>query len=271
MNGEIVWLGRYPVKSMLGEDLAEAVLDDSGIVGDRRCALVDRETGLVASAKYPRKWHPLLTMAARCGPDGVVVTLPDGTAVAEDDPSFDEVLSRALGRPVHLAHSRKPDAQLERLATELDESPGELTRGTLAEATPGDTFVDYGPLHVLTTATLDALSREHPHRTVAAARFRPNVIVRMTDEEPFVENGWPDRVLSVGSEAILRVVKQTARCVVPTLAQGRELADDPDVLRTAARLNRVDVPDRGMRTCVGAYASVERAGPLRVGDLVTLT
>jgi hypothetical protein len=43
------------------------------------------------------------------------------------------------------------------------------------------------------------------------------------------------------------------------------------VLRTAARVNRVPVLDLGVLTCVGAYGAVGCGGPLRVGDLVTLT
>ena len=55
--GEIIWLGRYPVKSMLGEDLNGVALDEAGVTGDRRFALIDEETGLIASAKHPRKWR----------------------------------------------------------------------------------------------------------------------------------------------------------------------------------------------------------------------
>jgi uncharacterized protein len=49
-----IW--RYPVKSLLGERLDEAVIGSSGIPGDRAYALIDLEDGKVASAKNPRKW-----------------------------------------------------------------------------------------------------------------------------------------------------------------------------------------------------------------------
>ncbi len=71
--GEVVWLGRYPVKSLRGEELEEAQLDASGVAGDRRYALIDTETGLVASAKNPRRWRTLLSLAARHRPDGQIV------------------------------------------------------------------------------------------------------------------------------------------------------------------------------------------------------
>jgi len=269
--GEIVWLGRYPVKSMLGEDLGEADLDESGVGGDRRYALIDEQTGLVASAKNPRKWRTLLTMSARHGPGGrVAITLADGTVIREDDPMAGTLLSRAVGRPVRLTRSRPDGAAFERLTPATEPSPGVMTKGTLAAGTPGDTFVDFAAVHVLTTATLDALAREHPRHAVDARRFRPNIVIRMDDDVPFAENTWPGRVLSLGDQAGVRVVAPTPRCAVPTLAQGGDLADDPDVLRTAARVNRVPVLDLGALTCVGAYAAVLRGGHLRVGDRVTV-
>jgi hypothetical protein len=118
---------------------------------------------------------------------------------------------------------------------------------------------------VVTTATIDALGAAHPAGAVDANRFRPNVVIRMIDGRAFEENGWPGRTLVTG-DATLRVMTPTPRCVVPTLDHGN--GADPEVLRTAARSNRVQVLDIGVLTCVGAYASVDRPGTLRIGDLV---
>jgi hypothetical protein len=262
-------LGRYPVKSMLGEDLTDGVLDESGLAGDRRRALIDEGTGLVASAKNPRTWRVLLTMAARhVTEDRVAITLADGTVVRDDDPTADAVLSTAVGRPVRLARTRPAGATIERLTPPTEPSPGVLTRGALAAGTPGDTFVDFAAVHVVTTATLAALAREHPRHRMDARRFRPNIVLRMDDDVPFVENSWPGRRLMIGTGVEVRLIAPTPRCVVPTLAQGTDLGDDPDVLRTAARVNRAPVLDLGLRTCVGAYGAVARGGPLRLGDAV---
>lgn len=266
--GEIVWLGRYPVKSMLGEDLVAADLDGSGIAGDRRYALIDRETGLIASAKNPRKWRSLLTMAATAADGRVAITLPDGEVVEAGDPGADEVLSRAVGRPVRLSSSRPDGAQIERIGSEVDAAPGVLSQGRLAAGASVDTFVDYGDVHVITTATLDALAGPHPLGTMPARRFRPNIIIRMLGGRPFAENSWPARIMTIGSAARLRMVVPTPRCVVPTLAQGTDLPADPQVLRTAARMNRTAVLDLGVMTCVGVYGSVVDPGRLRVGDTV---
>ena len=270
--GEIVWLGRYPVKSMRGQDLAQADLGPAGVAGDRRYALIDVETGLVASAKNPRKWRGLLALSAEYRPDGrVTITCSGGDVVHVDDPDADATLSRAVGRPVHLAGSRPADATLERLTPATEPSPGTLTRGTLAAGTPGDTFVDFAAVHLLTTATLDALAAGHPRHHTDARRFRPNIVIRMHEPVPFVENTWPGRTLTLGDHAAVRVVTPTPRCAVPTLAQGDDLPDDPEVLRSAARANRVQVLDLGVLTCVGAYGSIRHDGVVRVGDLVQVT
>ncbi|GLW29810.1 MOSC domain-containing protein [Actinoplanes regularis] len=269
--GEVVWLGRYPVKSMRGEELEEAHLDASGVAGDRRYALIDEETGLVASAKNPRRWRTLLSMAARHRPDGrTVVTCPDGTTIDADTPTVDAALSRVVGRTVRLTGTRPDGAGMERLTPPAEPGSGTMTRSSLAAGTPGDTFVDFAAIHVITTATLEALARQHPSGTMDLRRFRPNLVVRMDDATPFVENTWQGRTMIVAGQAEIQIITPTPRCAVPTLAQGDDLPDDPAVLRTAARLNRVPLFDGPPLTCVGAYAAVHREGTLRLGDRIKI-
>jgi hypothetical protein len=53
--GAVVSLWRYPVKSMMGEELNSAEVSERGLLGARAYALVDGSDGKVASAKNPRK------------------------------------------------------------------------------------------------------------------------------------------------------------------------------------------------------------------------
>lgn len=53
--GSVVSLWRYPVKSMMGEELNAAEVTERGLLGDRAYALIDPPTGKVGSAKNPRK------------------------------------------------------------------------------------------------------------------------------------------------------------------------------------------------------------------------
>src|ERR671938_535789 len=63
-EGSVVALWRYPVKSMMGEELNASAVTDRGLLGDRAYALVDRSDGKVASAKNPRKWPQLFDFRA---------------------------------------------------------------------------------------------------------------------------------------------------------------------------------------------------------------
>ena len=58
-TGTVVSLWRYPVKSMMGEELNSSYVTERGLVGDRTYAVVDKQTGKAASAKNPRKWGKL--------------------------------------------------------------------------------------------------------------------------------------------------------------------------------------------------------------------
>jgi hypothetical protein len=58
-KGTTVSIWRYPVKSTLGEELNSSDVTKRGLVGDRAYALIDKETGKVASARNPRKWEKL--------------------------------------------------------------------------------------------------------------------------------------------------------------------------------------------------------------------
>jgi len=63
----VVSLWRYPVKSMMGEELNAAGLTERGLLRDRAYALVDPSNGKVVSAKNPRKWGRLLDSRAALG------------------------------------------------------------------------------------------------------------------------------------------------------------------------------------------------------------
>jgi len=62
--GTVVSLWRYPVKSMMGEELNACEVTERGLCGDRAYGLVDQETGKLASAKHPRKWGRLFDFRA---------------------------------------------------------------------------------------------------------------------------------------------------------------------------------------------------------------
>jgi len=255
-----VW--RYPVKSMLGEQLAEAEVTAQGLAGDRRYALVDRLTGGVASAKQPRLWRSLLGLTAEHVDGSVRVRLPGGAAVSLDDPVAGQRLSAHLGRQVHVSSDPQGTREVDR--AEPDEV---LAHGVeaavpspsfvLGQEVPGPSFLDLAPLHLISTATLD-------HLGVPAARYRPNLVVRTpAGTPPYTEDAWIGSTLAIG-DVVLRVVLPTPRCAVPVLAHGA-LPADPRALRQLVAEHAIDVPGQGVLPVAGVYATVQRAGRIAVG------
>ena len=261
----VVALWRYPVKSMMGEELAAADVTEHGLLGDRQYAVVDSGTGKVASAKNPRKWAPLFgcraTFLERPSPGApaprVRITLPDGTAVTSDQSDVAAHLSIALGREVRLAATPPPIPILEEYWPTVE---GLAHADTVTdEAMPVGTFFDCALVHLITTATLDRLTSLYPAGRFEAPRFRPNILVALSQHEPgFVENEWVGRTLCIGEHVQLSITGPCARCVMTTLPQG-DLPQDSGVLRTAVKENQGGV---------GVYASVARRGTIRRRDTI---
>jgi uncharacterized protein YcbX len=260
-------LRRYPVKSMLGETVDRLFVDEHGAEGDRRLALVDTETGYVASAKQARLWRGLLKCTANADTGRVSIGLPDGTHVEADDPGVDDLLSQLVGRKVRLISKRPQGATVERpdpeklLELGLDaEVGGRILQ--IAQATPGDSFTDDAPLHAITTATLQRIG-------VEALRYRPNLVIATPPDYPaYAENHWLGREFAIG-EVRLRGLPATTRCVVPTLEHG-PLPRAPQALRTPAIENRWQAGGSVAQPCAGAYLEVVVPGVIRVGDAVTI-
>jgi uncharacterized protein YcbX len=245
--GTVMQVTRFPVKSMRGETLPEAWVGPHGLVGDRAFALRDARDGRIMSAK---RTASLLGLAARYveGPGSPAsITLADGGRLRTDDPEAAAALSRALGRAVRLCGPEDTDADRR---TEWDDD-------TSFDAPPF-AFVDLAPLHLLTTASLRALAALYPAGRVDPRRFRPNLLVDCGPRVDFVEDALVGRLLAVGERMRLRIFMPTIRCVMTTVAQ-EDLPKDPGILRAA-----VERHDGNL----GAYATVEAEGPVRVGDPV---
>ena len=273
--GSVRGLWRYPVKSMLGEEVESCEVTERGFQGDRAYALVDTEDGKVASTKNPRKWARLFECRAEFleSSRAVRITLPDGATVSADDPTAAEILSRLFGRKTALETSAASPPVIEELWLEGSPDGRAVTDETIAMGSPPGTFFDYSVVHLVTTATLDRLSELYPQGRFDPRRFRPNLLVQAEDGDTgFVENGWIGKTVAIGEGVRLRVTDPCPRCVMSTLAQ-EDLPADPGILRTAARHNRVvggegRGPDGVYAATVGVYAAVLRGGVVRRGDLV---
>lgn len=264
--GSVGALWRYPVKSMMGEELNAVALTERGLIGDRAYALIDRETGKVASAKQPRKWARLFDCRASFveePQDGrippVRITLPDGSIMGSEREGIDDALSNLFDREVSLERTAPDSPSLEEYWPDIE---GLTYREAITdEAMPAGTFFDLAVVHVLTTGTIDRLRELYPEGRFEVRRFRPNIVVGPVDDaKDFVENAWIGGTISIGDAVRLKVTGPCPRCVMTTLSQG-DLPKDPGILRAAAKHNEANV---------GVYAAVATSGTIRRGDSVTL-
>lgn len=267
-SGRVAALHRYPVKSMLGEECTRLEFGPLGAAGDRRFAFVDDETGRVATAKNPRLWRRLLQCSASTEDGGVVLTLPDGRAIPVAESA--EAVSEMVGRRVHLADERHAGATVERsdpvdVLTHGIDADIEAELLEIAQGTPGGAFVDHSPVHLITTATLDAIGFEHGQ----ALRYRPNIVIETPDGcPPFVENDWVGVTFGIGTTRV-RGTLPTPRCSVPTLEHG-SLPRSPHAVRYALEHNRVHAGEFGVLPCAGLYADVVTGGIVEIGDEVRI-
>ncbi|MBV9411650.1 MAG: MOSC domain-containing protein [Acidimicrobiia bacterium] len=278
--GTVSELRRYPVKSMLGEELQRAPVTAKGVVGDRQYALIDDESGKVISVKRPKRWGRMFELTAATTDDVVRVSFPDGTAFAIDDPALAAQLSEFFGRSVSVTDTAPGTGFEEVWAGDLkDDAPPYL--GMESEIVDDEqvidggafmvgngNFFDFGALHLVSTASTKQLANQAPETRFDPRRFRPNIVVD-TPDVGFVETEWQGRTLTVG-DVPLAVSITVPRCVMTTLPQG-DLPGDRDVLRTISRHNKVDILGTGTPyPCVGVYADAVSPGEIAVGDAVTI-
>lgn len=219
---------RYPVKSLRGESVPEAVVEPWGLAGDRRWMLID-EYGEAITA---REVNELLLFRPQITSEGLVVQaphrpdLPDlevplppparqvpvalwesRLTAAAADPATDRWFTSALGRTAHLVH--------------LDDPTRRATSARFSNPEDRVSFADGYPLLLTTTESLAALNNasETSHASaplrpepLSMIRFRPSVVVEGFDA--WAEDDW--RRIRIG-EVSFRAVKGCARCVMTTV------------------------------------------------------
>ncbi|HEV2761890.1 MAG TPA: MOSC domain-containing protein [Pyrinomonadaceae bacterium] len=252
---ESLW--RYPVKSMAGEELAEAFVGFSGVYGDRCYAFRDSAARggfpyLNATAQQqmllyrPRFRHPERAAAppnlseARAIAPGVTPTnaepgdmdlevlTPRGEVVSVDDPKLIEMLCEGL-RGEHRVTLVRSDRAL----------------------------TDCRPVSLIGLQAVRQVEGEVGF-PLDKRRFRANVYLDLAAGGGFGEDAWVGRRLRLGPQLIVAVLERDPRCKMISLdpETGRH---DPEVLRGVAQAHEA---------YAGVYCAVLAEGVVAKGDPV---
>lgn len=252
---ESLW--RYPVKSMAGEELAEAFAGFSGFYGDRCYAFRDSAARkgfpyLNANVQQrmllyrPRFRHPEraaappnLAEATAIGPGvnpadaepgdmDLDVLTPRGEVVPVDDPGLMEMLREGLRGEHRLALVRSDRA-----------------------------LTDCRPVSLISLQTVRRVGEELG-RVVDKRRFRANVYLDFASGPGFGEDGLVGRRLRLGPKAEVAVLERDPRCMMVSL-DPETGEHDPEVLRRLAREHA---------GFAGVYCAVMVEGVISAGDSV---
>jgi uncharacterized protein YcbX len=224
---EIVEIWRYPVKSMLGEQLDQANIGPGGIQGDRRWAVVDAESGVSLSAK---RYANLLRCRAWTSDGEVVIRMPDSREYPVGSAEVARALSNLLGRQVTTRSAESTERIQHEFPTAVTEGEGK----PFLYLPETEAFFDCAPLQLLTTGTLVELQRLSPASIIHPVRFRPNFLIK-TKNAGFVENNWVNNDVILGSLKC-QVYDDTRRCIMVALHQG-ELPRDTEIIRAILKSN----------------------------------
>ena len=269
--GIVAALWRYPVKSMLGEQVAEMQITERGPLGDRAYALREIETQHIVSAKkFPSLFHFRATYAEPPAADRfvpVTIRLPDGTTIAAEDPNVSEVLTAALGRKVKMERcdtAGRERAGIDPKTVFADVPVEKVIPGLTEETMPPHfglshgTFFDSAPMHVIASGTLRHLAKLTAGSIFDVRRFRPTIFVDTgLSDDRFVEDEWEGRTIAIGSARIIQP-RAALRCVMTTHPQD-DLPRDYAILRTAAQHHSANV---------GVFAQIGAPGKIHLGDPV---
>jgi len=236
MIGSVKSLWRYPVKSMLGEKLEQVTINSRGVIGDRAYALVTQE-GKLGSGKSSgshARMEGLLHLQTRTVNERVEVVFPEGESFSIHDAKLIDKLEDFL---------EMDEAKISVQSEEVSHSNG--------------AYFDAEAIHILTTASLNALQKACPNNVVDERRFRANIVL----DTQLLDHELDGKHIKIGGTE-LQIVYPTERCRMITMDQAAaselpSLSDEANILRTVA--NEFDV-------CIGLYAKVIKQGNIKVSD-----
>ncbi len=236
--GHVKGLMRHPVKSFTGEEVTQTNVMPYGLYGDRSHAYRDlsRIDKFLTITQAPQM---ACYTASFQGEDdlerypAIAVRTPNGVELEWDDPILLEELETLSKRPIQ----------------PVQYTTNEVPIGPLEE--------DH--LLLVSEASIQSLSEEWG-KALDYRRFRPNILLSLTEQQPFGEEQWIEKTLLIGDTVRISINKPCERGMIITVDPETGLRD-PSLLKLVANTRK---------NYFGVYASVIATGPIHIGDDIRL-
>ena len=255
--GTLETICRYPVKSMAGEEVEEAFVGYSGLMGDRVYAFVrtDRPKGFPWHTGREQEDLVLFRPHFR---QAEAVTLPvDVEASFGLAPGVNPIFppDSAFEVDVTTPDGRTFPIQSAELAAELERRNEHAMELRFSERS----LYDCRPVSVFGNASARGLGEELG-MTMDRRRFRANFYVNWAEDRPYQENELVGCTLQIGERLRIAIVERDPRCKMITI--------DPETSETEPRvLHHVIATHGGM---AGVYGAVLLEGVVHKGDPIYL-
>lgn len=262
----------YPIKSLGGIALDEAIVEDKGLQCDRRWMLVDETGEFFTQREFPM----MATLKVALGKDSLKVTTKDGDSIfvpfAENKAGAEKRVSvwgsKLKARVAESSINQWFSDVLQKKCelVQINENSKRLVSPYYAVKKYKDEvgFADGYPVLLIGESSLEDLNSklENP---IPMNRFRPNLVVK--NSEAFAEDNW--KRIKIG-EIVFHLVKPCARCVMTTINQETGVSDGKEPLKTLSTYRLVK---RGGKSKInfGQNLIAENAGAkIKIGEKVEI-
>lgn len=254
----------YPIKSLGGIRLSEAIVEEKGFQFDRRWMLVDEGGTFITQ----REWHQLALLSVSLGKNSLRVshkTTPDLALEIPNEEATgpellvtvwdDQVLAKIVNPEISQWFSDFLGFQVHLVI--MPESSHRKVDPRYAVHGESVSFADGMPYLLIGQESLNDLN-SRLDQPVTMDRFRPNIV--FSGGTPFLEDSL--RKIRIG-KVDFQIVKPCARCVLTTVNQDTgEKNKEP--LKTLASYRTVN-----HKVYFGQNMVALQSGKIKIGDLVS--
>ncbi|GIP46356.1 molybdenum cofactor sulfurase [Paenibacillus sp. J45TS6] len=237
--GRIKEIVRHPIKSFQGERVPCTQVMEYGLYGDRSHAFVHKsnQNQYVTITQLPQ----MASFQAHFTGQEIGKHYPPVEVITPEAQKYyfgDEELTRKL------------EELYKKEIVPIQYEPAHVPLGAIEEE----------PIQLVTDASITQLEKLWGNDEVDSRRFRPNFVLSLAEQIPFMEEQWFGKRMQIGENVILLIKRPCKRCSIINI--------DPENAKRDPSLLKKVVTERNNQ--FGIYASVLRTGIVTEGDEVTL-